>query len=383
MSRRPKGTGGAYFDKNRKVWVGTLDLGRDATGKRVRRSVTGRTKTDAQRKLADLKREIEQGPVGPARMTVFDLVRKWLERGLPPQIRSQNTRDVLRFYVDKLIVPYVGARRLRDLSCDDVDRWLDALIEHGYSRSTVAGAHSTLTRAIRWGERRGYAGRNVSALCDTPEGRQKNPSRALNEAQAREVLTACEGHPLGALVVVGLLMGLRPGELAGLPWECIDFESRTLEVRQALIRTNDSVLSIGAPKTKASLRVLRMPAKVAEMLQVRRRVQMADRMAAGSAWDNEHGLAFTTTLGTPLDPANVRRSFQQITTSAGVGGDWSPRELRHSAASLMAAAGLPIQHVADQLGHATLRMAGERYRHRIVDVCEAAVEPMDRLTGAG
>ena len=50
---------------------------------------------------------------------------------------------------------------------------------------------------------------------------------------------------------------------------------------------------------------------------------------------------------------------------AGIGGGWSPNALRHTAASLMADAGVPIEEVADQLGHRDTRMASLHYRHRI------------------
>ncbi len=51
--------------------------------------------------------------------------------------------------------------------------------------------------------------------------------------------------------------------------------------------------------------------------------------------------------------------------ATGIDGHWTPNLLRHTAASLMADAGLPIEHVADQLGHKDLRMLQKHYRHRV------------------
>ena len=64
-----------------------------------------------------------------------------------------------------------------------------------------------------------------------------------------------------------------------------------------------------------------------------------------------------------LDPANLRRGLRQVTESAGL-GRWHPHELRHSAASLLSAAGLPLEEVADVLGHASTRVTSSVYRHR-------------------
>ena len=88
-----------------------------------------------------------------------------------------------------------------------------------------------------------------------------------------------------------------------------------------------------------------------------------------------------TGLGTLFDPANLRRSLGQLTEQAGL-GHWHPHELRHSAASLLSAAGVPLEEIADLLGHATTRVTSAVYRHQIGPTVEAAKEPMDRLFGS-
>jgi len=60
----------------------------------------------------------------------------------------------------------------------------------------------------------------------------------------------------------------------------------------------------------------------------------------------DHGLVFASTIGTPLDAANVRREFRKITAAAGLGTDWAPRDLRHTFVSLMSADGVPIEEIA-------------------------------------
>ena len=74
---------------------------------------------------------------------------------------------------------------------------------------------------------------------------------------------------------------------------------------------------------------------------------------------------FTSPSGRPADPKAVRNEFDRLIATARIEGRWTPNLLRHTAASLMADAGLPIEHVADQLGHKDLRMLQQHYRHRI------------------
>ena len=85
----------------------------------------------------------------------------------------------------------------------------------------------------------------------------------------------------------------------------------------------------------------------------------------GPMWSNGDGLVFTSPTGRPTDPRAVRRQFARVVEASGIGETWTPNLLRHSAASLMADAGMPIEQVADQLGHRDLRMLQKHYRHRL------------------
>jgi integrase len=65
-----------------------------------------------------------------------------------------------------------------------------------------------------------------------------------------------------------------------------------------------------------------------------------------------------------LDAGNVRRSFRKITGKAGIGENWTPRELRHSFVSIMSDNGIPIETIADLVGHAGTAVTEKAYRHQ-------------------
>jgi len=91
-------------------------------------------------------------------------------------------------------------------------------------------------------------------------------------------------------------------------------------------------------------------------------------------------LVFTTATGRPVDASNLRRYFPRACKAAGI-GRWTPYEMRHSAASLMSAAGVPLEQVADVLGHNGTRMAALVYRHVLAATIEAGAGPMQTLLG--
>jgi hypothetical protein len=182
--------------------------------------------------------------------------------------------------------------------------------------------------------------RNVARLAEIPAGcAEPKEGRSLTIEQARLLLRAAEGDRHEALYLCGLMLGLRPGELCGLLWEDIDLEGATLQVRRSL-KIERTGPRLGEPKTRRSYRGLDLPPAVVAALRAQRVRQAQERLFVGRAWV-DHGLVFTSHVGTPVDPANLRRSFSALTTSAGL-GHWTPKELRHSAASLLSAAGVPL-----------------------------------------
>lgn len=124
-----------------------------------------------------------------------------------------------------------------------------------------------------------------------------------------------------------------------------------------------------------------LPAAAADALQRQRLAQRADRAKAGAAWRNGAGLVFTTEMGTPLDPSNVRRSMNRLAQKADV-GHIHPHLLRHAAASLLSAAGVPIEDISDTLGHRSIAVTAEIYRHPIVPIRSGHVAAMSAIAAA-
>ena len=163
---------------------------------------------------------------------------------------------------------------------------------------------------------------------------------------------------MGLLFIVMLATGLRRGEALGLQWEDVDFRKHTIGVHRQLRRI-DGHLVTRAVKGGKSGRTVYLPDQVVRLLKEHRVAQTTHLKALGM---EGAGFIFTTQLGTPLDPRNVHRDFQTVCTKAKL-GRWHPHELRHSAASLMLAQGVPLQVVSEVLGHSSIRMTADVYGH--------------------
>ena len=77
-------------------------------------------------------------------------------------------------------------------------------------------------------------------------------------------------------------------------------------------------------------------------------------------------MVFASSIGTPLDRHNVLREFRKITEAAGLGTEWVPRELRHTFVSLLSSDGMPLEDIADLIGHKGTVTTETVYRKVIV-----------------
>jgi hypothetical protein len=145
-ARRSRGDGGLSWDNGRQRWVASVTVGYTTSGKRIVKRARGRTKTEARRKLNAIIRDYEDGLVtGAYGYTVADAVQDWLAFGLNG--RDGNTITKCTILANTHIIPALGARKLRDLSADDIDVWLAAIAQVLGTRS-LREVRSVLKRAI-------------------------------------------------------------------------------------------------------------------------------------------------------------------------------------------------------------------------------------------
>ena len=106
----------------------------------------------------------------------------------------------------------IGARRLRELTAEDVQQALTAMARR-YSSAAVAMGHGALTRAIRHAEARDLVARNVAMLVDIPKGRVERPSKSLSLEQASALLAVAQGTRMHAYIA--LCLGYRYPDRGG------------------------------------------------------------------------------------------------------------------------------------------------------------------------
>jgi integrase len=367
-------------------YTGAVSLGFAPDGRRLRLKRKGRTKAAVKDKLIQAVKDLESGIQSAERYTVREAVEDWLTKGLKGRDPATITNN--RILAERHVIPLLGRAKLKDLRADQVDEWLDGLVDK-LATDTLRKVHSVLKRSIRQAQARDLVLRNVAELVTTPKGRVGRPSRALTFAQAAAVLKQAESSRLHAYVVLSLLTGIRTEEARALKWEHVVVWVEQAQLWQSVTDVGfdherfavyvwRSVRADGDTKTEKSRRTLELPADAAEALRKHHKRQAVLRLRLGATYQDQ-GYVFSTRTGAPLDAGNVRRSFRLITKRAGIGEKWTPRELRHSFVSIMSDHGVPIETIADLVGHNGTGVTEKVYRHQLKPVITKGAETMNSI----
>lgn len=368
---RGNGEGSVYFDSAKQRWFAKVSV----DGKRRKKAAP--TEAAAKRLLREMLSTTAEGATpSHGNMTVADLLDEWSTNALPARNLRPGTIEV-NLWAVKALTDMIGSKRLRGLDPADVER---AFRKANYSRESFIKIRSVLGKALDYGVRRKLVTTNIARHVEIPaEAPRTEDGRALTVEQAKALLAHARTHRLYPLWLLMVTLGLRPGEATGLCWSDVDLKNGVIHVRRSLKLENKQLVVDEHLKTKRARRSLAAPAIVIDALREHRASQNSARAATGLGPTRPTDLVFSTAEFTPINPSNLRRDFSRLTTTIGL-GHWHPHELRHSAASIMSAAGVPLEQIADSLGHDGTRMTALVYRHAVTPTITAPAI-MDRILG--
>jgi integrase len=220
--------------------------------------------------------------------------------------------------------------------------------------------------------------RNVASLVSPPAPKPKQMHVwSTQEAQAFLKSTTCD--PLHPLYAVALSLGLRKGELLGLRWLDINFDTCTLSVNGQLLPH-----VMGAPRKRGSTknsrnRTLDMPRSLVSTLQSHRGREIEKSALQNQEWSFDR-YVFTNSHGRPLDHNKVITQLALASQKAGV-RVLTVHELRHTCASLLFSKGIPIITISKILGHANPTITANLYTHLFQQSFTEAATAMNDLLG--
>ncbi len=172
---------------------------------------------------------------------------------------------------------------------------------------------------------------------------------------------AASEERFGALYVLAVTSGLRPGELLALKWEDVDLEVGAMFVRRSVSEDEGGPVIREETKTSAGRRLELLPVAV-EALKKHRLRQNEERLRCRGLW-RDLGLILPSTTGTIMRRNNLHcRSYKPLLKRAGL-PNIRLYDLRHTFATLMFENREQLKLVSEMLGHASVKQTADTYTH--------------------
>ncbi|UPQ89132.1 Arm DNA-binding domain-containing protein [Vibrio sinaloensis] len=273
-----------------------------------------------------------------------DFAAEWFEEN---EVRwKESYKDSMRIYLGSYLIPQFGEQGVDQITRPDILKFRASLVKpkaNGKRLSSDFINHiMTPLRMILNEAADRYEFKapfeNIKQL--RVEKRDVNPF-SLDEVN--QFLSVVKPE-FANYFKVRFFTGLRTSEIDGLKWQYVDFERRTISVRETYVHGR-----MDTTKTTGSHRDIQMSSIVFDALTSQRNVT------------GHREFVFTNSAGNQLDKRNVRERIWKPALNA-MGIEYRrPYETRHTAATLWLAAGEAPEWIARQMGHTTTKMLFEVY----------------------
>jgi len=358
-------------------WAIVLDVSDPQTGKRRRKwhSFKG-TKREAQVETARLIAAIQGGTyLEPSKLTVSSFLESWIEH-----VKSQVSPKSHERYcelVRKNIVPLIGAVPLTKLKPAHISAaYAKALIsgrrdgKGGLAPTTVLYMHRLIKKALGQAVRWEFLSRNVANAVDPPK-MERAALTTYDMTQTAELLEELRGTRLRLPVLLGVMCGLRRGEIIALRWRNIDLATGQLSVVESAEQTAAGVRY--KPPKSGRGRTLALSSTVVSELRQHRLSQAQELLRLGV---RQTGSTFVYARqdGAPMQPRSLSQMWAACTTHL-------PRirfhDLRHAHATHLLSAGVHPKVASERLGHSKVGITLDLYSHVLPGMQEDAAARVD------
>lgn len=378
---------GCIYKRSKDSWTVVVDLPRDpATNKRRQKSITVRgTKKDAERELARLINEIENGLyINTGKITVAEYLEKWLE--FIRQSIEPSTYRCYRVAVEQHIIPVLGSLQLSKLQPMHIQEYYSKDLESGrkdnkksvtrkLSPTTVAMHHRILYRALKQAVKWQLIPRNPAEAVEPPKPAKKEMI-IPTEREIRKLLSSFRDTVYFLPVFLAVTTGMRMGEVLGLTWSDVDLCKGVIHVRQTLYQRTPGHPVFKPPKTPKSKRQIDLPLTVLKLLKEHKKSVLKQKLAAGKVYC-DYNLVCCLPDGRPINPSTLGSAFR--TKARKIGLNISFHDLRHIHASYLLKQNVHPKIVSERLGHSQISITQDLYSHVMPGLQKKAARQIDEL----
>ncbi|SNS86473.1 Site-specific recombinase XerD [Bacillus sp. OK838] len=368
--------------KNQKTnkWEFVFDAGNDPlTGKRKQIYRRGfNSKLEAEKAMTLIKADILQDEFTDlSTLSLARFMEEWFqERKIQLQASTYETHYI---YFRTVLKPRLGHFKLQKLTPMIIQKFINDLVHEGhFSEYTIHLIFRVLSSTLKKATTVKLIKFNPSIGITLPKIKRKEIdiwsidmiNQFISTSKQTKRLTRCF---VGFLI--GFFCGCREGEIMGLRWKDIDFDSNTLYIRQTL--TQKAEIKAGA-KNKSSVRSLSIPEKLMPELNRHRKMIDEEKLLLGDKY-HDNDLIICTKNGKPMIPRNFRNEFYNLTEKVGLPRTKFHSATRHSHATLLIHQNVNVKLISERLGHADISTTLDTYSHVLPNMQKSVANEIDKI----
>ena len=370
-----------------KGWRASISAGRDESGKLIRKQFYGKTQKEVKSKLEEYKKQINLGILPTDdKLTLEQWYYTWLFDYRIKDLKPKSFEKYEGIYRNYIKDTQLGKLNLKDLRATHLQKYYNDLMDKDKKpTSTIKGLNTRIKPCLAEAEKQGYIQKNYCKLVTLPKDNTTREIKVLTQNQQQSFIANLVGHDLEMLFLTALGTGLRLGEILGLKWSDIDFNTGTLTVNRTLQRVTvidrdgnrSSKVIEQPPKTKNSIRIIPIPKNILSKLKDHRVQQSKNKLQLGDLYTN-NDYVFCDNLGYPIDDKRPNRNLKIILNKLGI----EPLKfhgLRHTYATRLFEANVPPKTVQVLMGHYDISITMDIYTHVMEDTKLEAVEKLNDI----
>lgn len=325
--------------------------------------VKGSNKRKAQEKCEELRQKYERlyesNGLNVTDTLFSDYIEEWLEnqkRFLKPSTVYGYTK-----IVENHIVPYFKPKRLTLLEVvpKHIQDYYYRMLDRGLSPASVKRHHSIIRKALQEAMQLNMIPYNPADRTKLPKQRQYH-AKVYDKNLLMQLLAAAKGSAIESAVVITAYYGLRRGEIAGLMWSAIDFDTRLIHIDKTRVTAKGEVFQ-ESTKTLSSCRVLPIEQEMYDYLTKLKQKQENNRYYYGKDYCSD-GFVCCFDDGTPLKVSYISHAFSVLLERNNL-PHIRFHDLRHSIATILLSSGVSLKVIQEILGHSTLTTTANFYLH--------------------
>ncbi len=307
-------------------------------------------------------------------ITISDAVRYMAERRLDQERWSEGTYATNMVIIERIIDPVLGKQRATRMKPAALQGWVDSLVKAKVGGSTVSQAVSILRNTFRQLVQQGVIAANpVDSIEIATRTNARDASWSIVEVRSLIAATQSDLR-MQAFYILGFSTGMRPGEISALRWSDIDWEAGSVRCQRTIKKDRDQRPYVGTSTKTGAGRVIAIGQPVLDALKAWKVRQNEIRLAS-TEWKDT--IIFDRGNGEFTPPTSLLKQHYKVVRNAGV-SKHPPHVIRHTYASLAAAANTPPAIVQARLGHSSPEFTLRHYTHTSIEMQKGAADSIAR-----